>query len=315
LRVPVHTASAVILAVAMGLAASPADAGSNRVWVSGHGTDQAGCGAPTAACRSFQYAIDNVVNAGGEIDVLDPAGYGAVNINKPLAIVNDGVGTAGVQAVGSGVGASISLIGPGTVRLKGLAIDGLNGSGSTGILVFGGHVVIEDCVVRGFSQQGVDLLFGSIDVADTLVAENQYGLFILGQGTALAATLNHVMLVDNSSIGAEIQTQFTGSSVNVTISNSNLSNNGSAGVNDLGPDGPVVVEIDDSTLNSNGSYGVWAGPGATTHLTRSVLDENGVYGVNLANAVVNSSGDNHIEENGAAAVGGTGTTLVADTWQ
>ena len=32
-----------------------------------------------------------------EIDVLDPAGYGALTITKAISIVNDGAGTAGVR--------------------------------------------------------------------------------------------------------------------------------------------------------------------------------------------------------------------------
>src|SRR5471030_2519696 len=75
-------------------ASGPAVAQINRAWVSGHGVDQAGCGAPTSPCRSLQYAHDQAVNAGGEIDILDPAGYGALSITKGISIVNDGVGTA-----------------------------------------------------------------------------------------------------------------------------------------------------------------------------------------------------------------------------
>jgi hypothetical protein len=83
------------------LAATSAEAAGNRAWVSGHGVDQAGCGAPTAPCRSLQYAHDHAVIAGGEIDILDAAGYGAITITKSISIVNDGVGTAGVQSAGS----------------------------------------------------------------------------------------------------------------------------------------------------------------------------------------------------------------------
>ena len=85
------------LALAL-VAAAPAHALINRAWVSGHGIDTAACGAPTSPCRSLQYVHDNIIAAGGEIDVLDPAGYGSVTITKSLSIVNDGVGTAGVQA-------------------------------------------------------------------------------------------------------------------------------------------------------------------------------------------------------------------------
>src|SRR5579883_2230197 len=89
------------------LALAPAQAaGLNRAWVSGHGADAAGCGAPAAPCRTFQYVHDNIVAPGGEIDVLDPAGYGAITISKALSIVNDGVGAAGVQ---TSTGAAITI--------------------------------------------------------------------------------------------------------------------------------------------------------------------------------------------------------------
>src|SRR5476651_1134614 len=84
--------------LALVVAATPAYALSTRAWVSGHGTDAAGCGAPVNPCRSLQYVHDHIIAAGGEIDVLDPAGYGAIAITKAVSIVNDGVGTAGVQA-------------------------------------------------------------------------------------------------------------------------------------------------------------------------------------------------------------------------
>src|SRR5471030_1897688 len=94
----------------------------NRAWVSGHGVDQAGCGSPTAPCRSLQYAHDNIV-AGGEIDILDPAGYGAISISKAISVVNDGVGTAGVQAT-SGNAITINTPPGDSVYLSGLNIDG-----------------------------------------------------------------------------------------------------------------------------------------------------------------------------------------------
>jgi hypothetical protein len=81
-----------------GLAAS-AHALSNRAWVSGHGTDAAGCGSIASPCRTLQYVHDNIIAAGGEIDILDPAGYGTITITKALSIINDGAGTAGVQSV------------------------------------------------------------------------------------------------------------------------------------------------------------------------------------------------------------------------
>src|SRR5476649_372899 len=123
--------STTAAAIAVCAIASPAHAVvGNRIWVSGHGVDHAGCGAPTAPCRSLQYAHDTL-NSGGEIDILDPAGYGAVTITKAISIVNDGVGTAGVQAT-SGSAITINAGAGQSVLLKGLNIDGL-GSALNGI--------------------------------------------------------------------------------------------------------------------------------------------------------------------------------------
>jgi hypothetical protein len=90
---------------ACGLSAAPAQAGPNRTWVSGTGTDRGACTRP-APCRTFAFALTQTA-AGGEIDVLDPAGYGAVTITKAISIVNDGVGVAAIGA-GSGNGITIN---------------------------------------------------------------------------------------------------------------------------------------------------------------------------------------------------------------
>ena len=82
--------------LACGLSAAPAQAGPNRTWVSGTGTDSGAC-TRAAPCRTFAFALTQTA-AGGEIDVLDPAGYGTVTITKAISIVNDGVGVAAIGA-------------------------------------------------------------------------------------------------------------------------------------------------------------------------------------------------------------------------
>src|SRR5271165_2272107 len=82
----------------LSLMSSPAHALVTSAWVSGKGKDVAGCGKVTAPCRTFQYVHDKIIAAGGEIDVLDPAGYGPIAITKALSIVNDGAGTAALPA-------------------------------------------------------------------------------------------------------------------------------------------------------------------------------------------------------------------------
>src|SRR5262249_51942054 len=60
-----------------------------RTWVSGVG-DDANPGSRTAPCKTFAGAISKTA-AGGEIDCLDPGGFGSVTITKSLTI--DGSGT------------------------------------------------------------------------------------------------------------------------------------------------------------------------------------------------------------------------------
>jgi hypothetical protein len=68
------TKTTVLLAfIVSALASMPAHA-QRRVFVSGLGLDTNPC-TVTQPCRTFQQAY-NTVAANGEIDVLDPAGYG-----------------------------------------------------------------------------------------------------------------------------------------------------------------------------------------------------------------------------------------------
>jgi hypothetical protein len=103
-----------------------------------------GACALAAPCRTFACALTQTA-AGGEIDVLDPAGYGTVTITKAISIVNDGVGVA---AIGASSGNAITInAGASDVHLRGLTIEGL-GTGTNGILFHtGGNLAIENCAV------------------------------------------------------------------------------------------------------------------------------------------------------------------------
>ncbi len=139
--------------LACGLSAAPAQALANRTWVSGKGTDAGAC-TVTAPCRTFAFALTQT-NAGGEIDVLDPAAYGPMTITKAISIVNDGVGTAGILAGSGGNGVAINAGANDSVHLRGLTIEGL-GSGTSGIQFnSGGNLTLENCVIRNFAIVGI----------------------------------------------------------------------------------------------------------------------------------------------------------------
>src|ERR1041384_6787308 len=97
-RVMAKTSALVILATLLtgALIGSPPQA-QTRVFVAAQGSDSNPC-TFAAPCRTFQHA-HNVVAASGEIDVLDPAGYGAVTITKSISI--QGHGFSGISPASS----------------------------------------------------------------------------------------------------------------------------------------------------------------------------------------------------------------------
>src|SRR6185295_13986560 len=123
--------SVLISALALMLPiAEPAQAQASRTWVSGVGDDANPC-SRTAPCKTFPGAISKTA-AKGEINVLDPGGFGAVTITKAMTIVSEsfhsGVHAPGINGVIINAGAND------TVVLRGLNLDGL-GSGVAGIKV------------------------------------------------------------------------------------------------------------------------------------------------------------------------------------
>src|ERR1700742_1182796 len=75
-----------------------AHAQATRTWVSGVGDDANPC-SRTAPCKTFAGAISKTA-ASGEINVLDPGGFGGVTITKSITIRADHV-EAGVLVSGT----------------------------------------------------------------------------------------------------------------------------------------------------------------------------------------------------------------------
>src|SRR5947207_6028847 len=108
--------------------ATAAHAQATRTWVSGVGDDANPC-SRTAPCKTFAGAISKTA-AGGEIDVLDPGGFGAVTITKGITI--DGNATF-ASVLGSGTNGVVVNAGAGdVVTLRNLSIDG-GGTGLNGV--------------------------------------------------------------------------------------------------------------------------------------------------------------------------------------
>ena len=112
--------SAVLLTAAI---AAPAGAQATRTWVSGVGDDVNPC-SRTAPCKTTAGAISKTAE-GGEINALDPGGFGAVTITKAVTIDFTAVGTGGVlNALTNGV--IVNAGADDDVVLRGLDIVGGN---------------------------------------------------------------------------------------------------------------------------------------------------------------------------------------------
>src|SRR5215472_1871164 len=160
-----------IIAAALLAVAGQAQAQANRTFVSGHGSDGSPCSL-SAPCRSFAQAIQ-VTNAGGEITILDPAGYGPVTITKTISIINDGVGEAGVTTASAVDAITINIGASDVVNLRGLTLVG-GGVGNFGIKFTNlGALNIQNCVIRGFTIDGIEFQpvgTAALNVSDTIVS-------------------------------------------------------------------------------------------------------------------------------------------------
>jgi hypothetical protein len=280
--------------LALGLSAAPAQAGSNRTWVSGKGTDSGACALVTP-CRTFAFALTQTA-AGGEIDVLDPAGYGAVTITKAISIVNDGVGVAAVQA-SSGNAITINAGANDSVYLRGLTISGL-GSGSSGIRFdAGGNLTIENCVVRNFANAGINIVpstSSSFSVFNT-IANNSVndGILVKPTGSAVVSGVLSKVITNNNGIGIRVNGSVTTApSLNVTIVDSVASNNNGSGV-EVAASGPAAAVMLRNVVASNNATGLAAGP----NVLRVAHSEVTGNGTGLSGGKIFSYGDNDIDGN------------------
>ncbi len=182
-----------IPALALALLASlPVGAQATRTWVSGVGDDANPC-SRTAPCKTFAGAISKTA-AGGEINVLDPGGFGAVTITKSITISAEGV-TAGVLV--SGTNGIIVNAGAGDVVLRGLDFEGL-GTGLNAIsYVSGSTLTIENCTIQDFSRVGIDFSPAGkarLTVVDTVIrnqnnATNGGGIWVHPQPGGIATVV------------------------------------------------------------------------------------------------------------------------------
>ncbi len=283
-----------------------AQAGVNRAWVSGHGSDAPGCGAPTSPCRTFQYVVNSIINAGGEIDVLDPAGYGAVTVPFALSIVNDGVGVAGVQAAAGGNAITFNG-GPNDIlSLRGLNIEGLN-TAANGIQFNSGALIsLSDSHVTGFTQYGINFVSSSgntfLEVRNSGLGENGAGDIYM-KPTGGATGQYGYATIANSDLGGEAAsptiltldtTAESGARMAATLSNCFIHGTPGTAISVNAPTNPAIVTINDSTLTQIGTTFVANGASALVGIDGSKISDTNTVVQTTNGGGVSSFGNNAI---------------------
>src|SRR6266700_6709309 len=121
---------------ALFLPTAPAQAQATRTWVSGVGDDANPC-SRTAPCKTFAGAISKTA-PGGEIDCLDPGGFGAVTITKAITIDCHEVFSSILNAGTNGINVAFDSFSDvrKTVNIRNINLQGFD-SGIIGIRIFG----------------------------------------------------------------------------------------------------------------------------------------------------------------------------------
>src|SRR5258707_4276235 len=162
----------VLAIVLLGLSLMSAQA--SRTWVSGVGDDANPC-SRTAPCKTFAGAISKTA-PGGEIDALDPGGFGAVTITKAITLDGGGGQVASVLVSGTNGIVIVANASTDTVILRNLRINGIS-SGINGVQVNSAKaVIIQNCDIFGFNQNGINITTaGSKVTVDNTTSSNNAG--------------------------------------------------------------------------------------------------------------------------------------------
>jgi hypothetical protein len=280
---------------------SLAQAQATRTWVSGVGDDVNPC-SRTAPCKTFAGAISKTAD-GGEIDCIDPGGFGAVTIsNKGITI--DGGGTFASILFANTNGIIVNdTTNTKTIILRNLSLNGA-GTGINGIRLLAGKTfVIENVAISGFTTNGIDaplvangskVFINDVDIRNG-VGASSIGVKLATSTGVVTGSIDHLR-VERLPTAVQI-----GTNTFPTIRNSVLFG-GTKGIEILASASRVTVE--NTVLSENGT-GLSVGAGATALLSQTTITECST-GIS-SSGTVQSSGNNRILGNSSD---GTTPTIV-----
>lgn len=289
--------------------ASVAQAQATRTWVSGVGDDANPC-SRTAPCKTFAGAISKTA-AGGEINCLDPAGFGAVTITKSITIACTTSGEGGVLV--SGTNGIIINNSTAKVILRGLSINGGGTGGLNGInFISGSSLVVEDTKINNMAV-GINIVPATptnseILIRNTHIRDNSsVGIFVANSGGGIADVAIEKSTVVNNNFGV-----LGRNNARVTMRESVVSGNTTTGVlaELLAGGGTGEINVDSCIITNNGT-GLSGGSSGSPNqgiirASNNFISRNGT-GVAVGNGQVLTFGDNKLQGNTANGAFTAGT--------
>jgi hypothetical protein len=195
------------LALAVTLPTVSAQAQSPRTFVSAAGNDSNPC-TFAAPCRHFQAAV-NATSAGGEVDALDPAGYGPIIISQAVTIEGQGWSYIAPPAFGTAV--TINAV-SGNVVIRGVSLNGAGITGSTnGIASTASAALnIQNCVIQNFGGTGLSLApngSAQLTVSNSTFLDNSFAVEINPNGSGIVTAIFDRTVISNNTLGADWTSQ------------------------------------------------------------------------------------------------------------
>jgi hypothetical protein len=266
------------LSALMLVCATMAQAQATRTWVSGVGDDVNPC-SRTAPCKTFAGAISKTA-AGGEINVLDPGGFGTLTITKSITVQADGV-TAGVLHTLNASGIIINAGANDVVVLRGLDFEAVNTGGNAIRFLAGSTLLVENCILRNGAIKGIDfepsgaanLIVNNTTIFNFNNGVNGGAIFVKpGAAGSAKVSLNNVQMYRNL-YGLRAEDRST-----VMVANSNASNNVNNGfLVFTSAAGTANMSIDNTVVANNGINGIRAdgSVNAVARISRNTVTGNG----------------------------------------
>ena len=276
------TAFAVGLALTAALPAAPAQALNLRSFVSSTGSDAYNCSL-AAPCRHLQAAVAATA-AGGEINILDAAGYNGgaeVTIDRAISIVNAGGFEAGIFVPSGGTGIVINAPSNASIHLRGLTIEG-GGVGTVGIQFNTGRsLTVINAVIRNTTADGLRFIPATssyLFVSNSFISDNgSAGISIYTSSAFIQAAINRVETNHNTNFGILVNSTQNAVAL-VTVTDSAANGNGTTGyyAQADGINGSeITLYLNRCTASNNSDTGVRVdGAGAAVTLMQTDLTNN-----------------------------------------